>query len=119
MFRVALAGDIGAAFGKIVLPTVAGTAPISLARNRMVGKYPLPFRVWGRHSWRSRANEGLYFKLVSIPYLTRDTDAAYSSLRRKKRHSLSGDSAVTPSEESEQLCRAVPNFLVGWNQAKH
>lgn len=72
-----------------------------------------PFPVRGRYSGRFSANRGLCCLLVSVPYLTRDTNAAYSSLRRKKRHSLSGDSAVTPSEESEQLCRAVPNFLVG------
>ena len=34
--------------------------------------------------------------------------ATYSSLRRKKTHSLPGDSAITPGAESGQLCDAVP-----------
>jgi hypothetical protein len=36
--------------------------------------------------------------------LETDRDAAYSSLRRKKSHSLSGDSSLQPRLESEQLC---------------
>lgn len=55
----------GAAVGKIVLPTVASTAPV-LIRRKIVGKHhQLFFQVWGRHSWRESANEGLSVSIRS------------------------------------------------------
>lgn len=97
------------------------------------------FQVWGRHSWRESANEGLYHKLVFCclmgalhnqnvfslwmvasskapklaSILETAENAAYSSLRRKKIHSLSGVCSLKPRLHSEQLRKAEPSFLKG------
>jgi hypothetical protein len=90
-----------------------GAPPVCVRKTDLSNASCRFFRVWGRHSWRFGANEGLHSKLVSVPHLTWDTNAAYSSLRRKKRHSLSGDIPSNAQGVREQLCRAGPSFLVG------
>lgn len=50
---------VGAAVGKIVLPTVASTAPAVILRT-VRQNHPQLFQVWSRHSWPARANEGLF-----------------------------------------------------------
>lgn len=70
----------GAAVGKIVLPTVASTAPV-LIRRKIVGKnHQLFFQVWGRHSWRESANEGLRIRAQFIfSYCCAGTSPALSA----------------------------------------
>jgi hypothetical protein len=80
------------------------------------------FQVYLLHSWRFGANEVAWSidKLAAAPLkaifhkenvLVWGQCAAYSSLRRKKRRSESGDSSPEARLESVQLCHAVPIFF--------
>jgi hypothetical protein len=51
--------------------------------------------------------------LFATPDLTGRAQVRYSSLRRKKSHSLSGDSDLHARSESEQLRQAKPSCLAG------
>jgi len=79
--------------------------------RKMVGNHPLSLQRL-RPSLVALRNEGCK-RFYAASYLTRRCAVIYSSLRRKKIHSLSGDWNLHARFQSEQLRKAEPSFLEG------